>query len=402
MKRRTLLATAAASGAVAALPAAAQTVVGVTATEIKIGHTIAYSGNASGYGVIGKFHAAYWKMINDQGGVNGRKINFISYDDAYSPPKTVEQIRRLVEQDEVACLFNTLGTPTNSAIQKYVNQKKVPHLFVSSGADKWADPKNYPWTIGFQPSYRVEAQIYAAYIKKNKPGAKVGVLYQNDDFGKDYLLGLQDGFGKDFDKWVVKAQTYEPTDATIDSQALTLHGAGADTLVTIAIPKFAAQMIRKVFDLSWKPLHLMTNVAISVGAVMQPAGPEKSIGLISSTYLKDVTDPQWKADKGMLEWRAFMTKNYPEGDQLDASNAFAYNAVLTMHQVLKQCGNDLSRESIMRQAANLKNLELPLSLPGILVNTSPTNFHPYAQLQLQRWTGSTWALFGEIISSAPS
>ena len=400
MKRRALLSAAVATTAVAGLPAKAQTLVGVTAKEIKIGNTIAYSGNASAYGVIGKSHAAYFKMVNAMGGVNGRMINFISYDDAYSPPKTVEQVRRLVEQDQVACLFNTLGTPTNSAIHKYVNQQKIPHLFVSTGADKWADPKNYPWTIGFQPSYRTEAQIYAAYIKKVKPDAKIAVIYQNDDFGKDYVTGLKDGFGADYDKWVVNALTYEPTDATIDSQALTMHGAGANTVVTIGIPKFAAQMIRKIHDLNWKPLHIMTNVSISISSVMQPAGPEKSIGMISSTYLKDLTDPQWKADKGMIQWKEWMAKWNPDGDVLDASNAFAYNAAITMHQVLKQCGDDFSRENIMRQAANIKNLELPLSLPGILVNTSPTNFHPYAQLQLQRWTGSTWELFGEIISGA--
>ena len=381
-------------------PARAQTVVGVTAKEIKIGHSIAYSGPASSYGVIGKFHTAYWKMVNAQGGVNGRMINFISYDDGYLPPRMVEQVRRLVEQDEVACLFNTLGTPTNTAIHKYVNQKKVPHLFLGTGADKWADPKNFPWTIGFQPSYRTEAQIYAAYIKKVKPGAKIGVLYQNDDFGKDYLNGFRDAFGAGFDKSVVKQLTYEPSDATIDSQALSLREAGVDTVLTVAIPKFAAQMIRKVFDMNWKPLHILTNVSISISSVMQPAGPDKGIGIISSTYLKDLSDPQWKTDKGMLQWREFMAKWNPDGDVLDASNAYAYNAVLTMHQVLRQCGNDLSRENIMRQAANVKDLETPLALPGILVNTSPTNFHPFSQLQLQRWTGTTWELFGEIISAA--
>ena len=374
---------------------------GVTATELKIGHTIAYSGPASSYGVIGKLEAAFFDMVNEQGGVGGRKINFISLDDGYSPPKTVEQVRRLVEVDQVAFLFNTLGTPTNSAIHRYVNQKKVPHLFISTGADKWGDYKNFPWTMGYQPSYRTEAQIYTKFILQQRPNAKIAVLYQNDDFGKDYPAGVKDVLGDKYDKVVVTA-SYETSDATIDSQITTLQASGADVLLVAAIPKFAAQSIRKVFDLGWKPIFIMTNVAISVGTVMNPAGPEKSIGMISSNYLKDSTDPRWDNDAGMKEWRDFMTKRMPGADQTDLSYVFAYSVCKTMLQVLKQCGDDFSRENVMRQAANIKDLDNPLTLPGIKINTSPTNFHPIRAMQLMKWDGKTWVPFGDVIEGASS
>jgi branched-chain amino acid transport system substrate-binding protein len=369
---------------------------GVTATEIKIGHTIAYSGPASAYGVIGKLEAAFWNMVNDDGGVAGRKINFISLDDGYSPPKTVEQVRRLVEQDQVALLFNTLGTPTNSAIQRYVNQKKVPHLFISTGADKWGDYEHFPWTMGFQPSYRTEAQIYTKYMLEQKPDAKVGILYQNDDFGKDYPAGVKDVLGDKFDAKTVLA-SYETTDATIDSQINTLQGSGADILLVAAIPKFAAQAIRKVHEVGWKPMFFLTNVAVSVGSVITPAGPENAVGIISTNYLKDPTDSRWADDPGMKQWRDFMAKHMPGADLTDLSYVFAYGVSLTMLQVLKQCGDDFSRENIMKQAANLKNFDVPVLLPGIKVNTSPTNFHPIKAMQLMKWDGKTWVPFGGII-----
>jgi len=397
MKRRTLLASAGAALA-GGLPAArAATLVGVTKTEILIGHTIPYSGPASAYGVIGKSHAAFFKRLNDQGGIAGRKINFVSLDDGYSPPKTVEMVRRLVEQDQVAFLFNTLGTPNNTAIHKYVNQKKVPHLFLSTGADKWGDPKGFPWTIGWQPSYRTEAQIYAKYIMKNAPNAKIAVLYQNDDFGKDYVIGLKDALGANYAKHVVKELTYEVTDATIDSQVVTMQGAGADVVVTAATPKFAAQMIRKIFDMGWKPMHFMTNVSNSVGAVITPAGADKAVGMISSAYLKDPTDPSWANDAGMNDWRAFMKAYIPDGDLTDGGYVFSYGVCNTLLQVLKQCGDDFSRENVMKQATSLKNLEIPTLLPGITVSTSPDNYHPIRQMQLTKWSGKTWERFGEII-----
>ena len=398
MKRRSLLASAGAALAAAPLARAfADTVVGVTATEIKIGNIMPYSGPASAYGVIGQGHVAFFKRLNEQGGVGGRKVNFITLDDGYAPPKTVEQARRLVEQEQVAFLFNPLGTPNNSAIQKYMNQKKVPHIFLSTGADKWGDPEHFPWTMGWQPSYRTEAQIYAKYIMKNKPNAKVAVLYQNDDFGKDYLIGLKDGFGKDYAKFVVKDFSFEVTDATIDSQAVSMQATGADTIVTAATPKFAAQMIRKVADMGWKPLHFLTNVSASVGAVITPAGPEKAVGIITSAYAKDPTDPTWEKDAGMMEWRAFMKQYLPDGDLTDGGYVFSYGVCTTLLQVLKQCGNDFSRENIIKQSASLKNLVVPTLLPGITVNTSATNFHPIRQMQLSKWSGKTWELFGEII-----
>ena len=340
--------------------------------------------------------------MNDQGGVAGRKINFISYDDAYSPPKTVEQVRRLVEQDEVACLFNTLGTPTNSAIQRYVNQKKVPHLFVATGAEKWADPKHFPWTIGWQPSYQVEAKIYGKYILQQKPNPKIAIMYQNDDFGKDYVVGLKEQFGADYNKYVVNEASYEATDATVDSQAVSMKDSGADVLVAAAIPKFAAQLIRKVYDLNWKPLFLMTEVSNSVAATITPAGPEKAIGLITSVYLKDQTDPAYTNDPGMNEWRAFMKQYIPNGDLTDGGYVSAYSAAQTMLQTLKQCGDDFSRENIMRQATNIKSLVCATLINGITVNDSPTDFHPVADLQLAKWDGTTWVRFGDVMSGRAS
>lgn len=389
-----LLATLA--GLAPAGPASAQTVVGVTATEIKIGHTNPYSGNASAYGTIGKTIAAYFKKVNDEGGVNGRKINFISYDDGYSPPKTVEMVRKLVEQDQVAFLFQTLGTPPNSAIHKYMNQQKVPHLFVATGATKWNDPQNFPWTMGYQPNYQTEGRVYAAYALSHVKDAKIGILYQNDDYGKDYLKGFEDGLGE-AKKLIVLKQTYEATDPTIDSQIVNLKNSGANVFFDITIPKYAVQAIKKAHEIGWKPLHFLNNVSSSLGTVLKPAGLDASRGLITALYMKEVTDPQWKNDKGFTDWVAFMKKYYPEGALDDQSNAFGYNVAILMTQVLKQCGNDFSRENIMKQAANIKDFELPLLLPGIKVNTGPTDFAPIEEEQLAKFDGERWALFGDII-----
>ncbi|HEY7576101.1 MAG TPA: ABC transporter substrate-binding protein [Acetobacteraceae bacterium] len=371
---------------------------GVTATELKIGNTMPYSGPVSSYSPIGKLDAAFFAMVNEHGGVAGHKIDFISLDDGYSPPKTVEQVRRLVEQDQVAFLFNTLGTPTNSAIVRYVNQKKVPHLLVATGAAKWGDYKDYPWTTGFQADYRTEAQIYAKYILQQKPDAKVAVLYQNDDFGKDYLNGLHAVFGDRYGKMVTEA-TYEPTDPTIDSQITTLQASGADVLVVAAAPKFAAQAIRKVHDLNWKPMFIMTNVSISVGSVLTPAGPENAVGLISTGYLKDPTDHQWDNDPGMKEWREFMAKYMPGADLTDNNYVYAYAASKLMLRVLEQCNGDFSRVNVMKQAENLHDVELPTLLPGIRASTSPTDHRPIKAMQLERWDGKTWVLFGDIIEA---
>jgi ABC-type branched-subunit amino acid transport system substrate-binding protein len=378
--------------------ATAQTVVGVTATEIKIGHTNPYSGNASAYGTIGKTIAAYFKKVNDEGGVNGRKINFISYDDGYSPPKTVEMVRKLVEQDQVAFVFQTLGTPPNTAIQKYLNQQKVPQLFVATGATKWNDPKNFPWTMGYQPNYQTEGRVYAAYALSHVKDAKIGILYQNDDYGKDYLKGFEDGLG-DAKKQIVLKQTYEVTDPTIDSQIVNLKNSGANVFFNITTPKFAAQAIKKAHEIGWKPLHFLNNVSSSLGTVLKPAGLDASRDLITALYMKEVTDPQWRNDKGFQDWVAFMKKYYPDGALDDQANGFGYNVAILMTQVLKQCGNDFSRENIMKQAASVKNFELPLLLPGIKVNTSPTDFAPIEQEQLAKFDGEKWALFGEVIEA---
>jgi len=382
------------------VPATADTP-GVTATEIKIGHTNPYSGNASAYGTIGKVEAAYFRMINEQGGVNGRKINFVTYDDGYSPPKTVEMVRKLLEQDQVAFLFNTLGTPTNSAIHKYMNDQKVPQLFVATGATKWGDPKGHPWTMGWQPTYQAEAKIYAAYVMKNVPNAKIGILYQNDDYGKDYLKGFKDGLAAaNASKAIVLEQSYEVTDPTVDSQVVNLKNSGANVFFNITTPKFASQAIKKAHDIGWKPLHLLNNVSASVGAVLKPAGLEASKDLITALYLKDPTDPQWKNDQGYKDWLAFMKKYYPDGNTDDVSNVFGYTVAQGLVQVLKQCGNDLSRENVMKQAASLKDLSLPMLLPGIKVNTSPTDFYPIEQEQLAKFDGERWVLFGEVYDAS--
>jgi branched-chain amino acid transport system substrate-binding protein len=370
---------------------------GATDTEIKIGQTMVYSGSLSAYGTIGRSETAYFKMINDQGGINGRKINLISLDDAYSPPKTVEQIRRLVEQEEVLFIFQSLGTPTNTAIQKYLNAKKMPQLFVATGATKWGDPQNFPWTMGWQPNYQTEAHIYAKYLLQSKPGAKIAVLFQNDDYGKDYLKGIHDGLGSQADRLIVKEVSYEVTDPTVDSQIVTLQASGADTFVILATPKFAAQAIRKAYDIGWRPMTFINNVSASVATVLQPAGLEKSVGLITALYLKDPTDPQWENDPQMKNWLAWMKKYYPEGDVKDVNNVYGYALGQTLVQVLKQCGDDLTRQNIMTQAANLKNFEVSVLLPGIRINTNPTDFYPIEQVQLARFDGKRWVLFGEMI-----
>ena len=378
----------------------AQTVVGVTATEIKIGNTNPYSGPASAYGTIGKVIGAYFKKINDEGGINSRKINYITYDDAYTPPKTVEMVRRLVEQDQVLLLFNTLGTPTNTAIHKYMNQQKVPQLFVATGATKWNDPKNFPWTMGWQPNYQAESQIYAKYVLKNVPDAKVGILYQNDDYGKDYVKGFKDGLGDAAKKMIVSEQSYETTDPTIDSQILNLKNSGANVFFNVTIPKFASQAIKKAHDIGWKPLHLLNSVSSSVGVVLKPAGLDASKGLLTTYYIQDPTDPQWKNLQGYKDWLAFMKKYYPEGNIEDAFNVYGYSVAQTLVHVLKQCGNDLSRENVMRQAANIKDLPLPMLLPGIKINTSPTDFAPIEQEQLAKFNGEIWATFGELVDAS--
>ena len=372
---------------------------GASDTEIKIGNVEAYSGPASAYGIIGKTEDAYFKMINDAGGVNGRKINFISYDDGYSPPKTVEQVRKLIESDEVFLVFNALGTPTQSAVQKYQNTKKVPQLFLATGASKWNDPKDFPWTMGFQPSYRVEARIFAKYILKNKPDAKVAVFYQNDDFGKDYVAGLKDIFGDKASKLIVAEESYETTEPSVDSHIVKLKGTGADVLVNISTPKFAAQTIKKMAEIDWKPMHLMTDVSISIGAVMKPAGLEASEGVLSAGYLKDASDPQWKNDEGMKKFMAFADKYMPGSNISDANMVYGFAAAQTMVQVLKQAGDTLTRENVMKQAASLKGFAPDTLIPGITITTSPTDFAPVEQLKMMQFKNGQWELFGDIISA---
>jgi branched-chain amino acid transport system substrate-binding protein len=372
---------------------------GVTDTEIKIGNVEAYSGPASAYGIIGKTEDAYFKMINDNGGVNGRKIKFISYDDGYSPPKTVEQVRKLIESDEVFLIFNALGTPTQTAVQKYQNIKKVPQLFVASGASKWDDPKHFPWTMGFQPSYRAEARIFAKYILKEKPNAKIAVFYQNDDFGKDYLTGLKDVFGEKASSLIVAEESYETTEPSIDSHIVKLKGTGADVLVDITTPKFAAQTIKEMAELQWKPMHLLTDVSISIGAVMKPAGLDASEGVLSAGYLKDASDPQWKDDAGMKKFMAFVQKYMPGANIADANIVYGYAAAQTMVQVLKQCGDELTRANVMKQAASLKDFAPDTLIPGVKINTSPTDFAPIEQLKMMRFTKGRWDMFGDTISA---
>jgi branched-chain amino acid transport system substrate-binding protein len=406
LTRRTILAAAPALAfggpLLAARPvrAAKQYGPGVTDTEIKIGNTCFYSGPASSYGTIGRAMAAYYKMVNDEGGVNGRKIDFISYDDAYSPPKTVEMTRKLVEEDKVFLDAGPLGTPTNTAIWHYMNEHKVPQLFVGTGATKWDDPKGHPWTIGWQPNYQSEGRIYAAYILEHKPAGKIGVLYQDDDFGKDYLKGVTDGLGDKAKSMIVVAASYETTDPTVDSQVLSMKAAGCDVFVNTAIPKFAAQSIKKAAEIDWKPLHILSSIAASTAGTLKPAGLEISKGIVSDFYLRDPTDPRWQDDPGYKWWVGFMDKYYPTGDKTDGFNVYGPSNAATVVQVLKQCGNELTRENVMKQAANLHDFTVPMLLPGITINTSPTDFAPVKQVQMARFDGTSWGLFGPLLTGA--
>ena len=371
---------------------------GASDTEIKIGNIMPYSGPASAYGVIGKTEAAYFNKINAEGGINGRKISFITYDDGYSPPKAVEQARKLVESDEVLVVFNPLGTPSNTAIEKYMNSKKVPQLFVATGATKWNEPKEFPWTMGWQPSYQSEARIYAKYLLKEKPAAKIGVFYQNDDFGKDYLKGLKDGLGAKAASMIIAEEGYETSEPSIDNHIVKLKASGADVFISITTPKFAAQAIKKLAEMNWTPLHIVSNVSSSVGGVIKPAGFENAQGILSANYAKDASDSQWDNDPGMKKFVEFLAKYAPDANKLDGSVVYGYGAAQTMVQVLKQCGDDLTRENVMKQAASLKNFNPDMLLPGITINTSATDFAPIKQLQMERFKGEKWELFGEIIT----
>ena len=372
---------------------------GATDTEIKVGNIMPYSGPASAYGVIGKTEQAYFNKINAAGGINGRKINFVSYDDGYSPPKAVEQARKLVESDEVLLIFNPLGTPSNSAIHKYMNSKKVPQLFVATGATKWNDPQNFPWTMGWQPNYQSESRIYAKYLLKERPAAKIAVLYQNDDYGKDNLKGLKEGLGAKAAAMIIAEESYETTEPSIDNHIVKLKATGADVFVNITTPKFAAQSIKKIAEIEWKPLHILNNVGASIGSVIKPAGFENSQGIISATYLKDASDPQWDNDGGMKEFLDFLAKDFPEGNKLDGSVMVGFGVAQTLVQVLKQCGDNLTRDNVMKQAASLKDFRTEVLLPGIKINTSPSDFAPISQLQLMRFQGEKWELFGDVLSS---
>ena len=372
---------------------------GASDTEIKIGNIMPYSGPLSAYGVIGRTEAAYFGKINAEGGINGRKITFISYDDTFSPPKTVEQARKLVESDEVLLIFQSLGTPTNTAIQRYMNAKKVPQLFVATGAAKWNDAQNFPWTMGWQPNYQDEARIYAKYILKERPDARIAVLYQNDDFGKDYLKGLKDILGNKAASMIVAEDAYDVAEPTIDSHIIKMKSLNADVFVDVTSPKFAAQAIKKAAEIGWKPLHILTNVSVSVGAVIKPAGIDASQGIISSAYLKDPTDPHWKNDPGMKAWNDFLDKYYPEANRADSGVIYGYTVAQTLVHVLQACGDNLTRENVMKQAATLKDLELGNLLPGIKLNTSPSDFAPISQVQMMRFKGETWERFGDIIDS---
>ena len=395
----TTVAAALVSALLCAAPGYAQKKYGPGASdkEIKLGQTVSYSGPLSVFGTIGRAELAYFEKVNAEGGINGRKITLVSLDDAYAPPKTVEQTRKLVEQEEVLALFSSLGTPTNTAIHKYVNARKVPHLFLSTGASKWGDPQQFPWTMGWAPNYRQEGRIYAKYILKTYPHARIAVLYQNDDFGKDFLQGFQDGLGDKARTMIVAQATYEPTDPTVDSQIATLKASGADTFFDIAAPKAAAQAIRKAHDLGWQPLHLLQSVAASIASTLKPAGLDNAVGVVSSAYYKDPTDPQWANDPGVAAYLAWMKRYYPAGNPDDVFNVWGYSQAQTMEQVLKQCGDDLTRENVMRQAANLKDLQLPMLLPGIRINTSPTDYYPIKQVQLMKFDGKQWVRFGEVL-----
>jgi len=400
-QRHVLLACVLLGLAVGATPAAAQKKYdpGASDTEIKVGNIMPYSGPLSAYAQIGRTEAAFFRMINEQGGINGRKINFISYDDAFSPPKTVEQARKLVESDEVLLIFQSLGTPTNNAIQKYMDQKKVPQLFVATGATKFGDPKNFPWTIGWQPTYQTEGRIYAKYILQNFPNGKIGILYQNDDSGRDYLKGLKDGLGPEATKRMIVAELpYDPSDPTVDSQVVALKTIGADIFFDEASPKFAAQAIRKAAEIGWKPTLFLASISNSVGSVLKPAGLENSKGILSSNYIKDPTDPTWKDDPAIKQWSEFMDKYFPEGDKSSTFTVYGYALSQTLVQVLKQCGDELTRENVMKQATNLKDFEVGLLLPGIKINTSPTDYYPIEQMQMSRFNGEHSVLFGTAIS----
>jgi branched-chain amino acid transport system substrate-binding protein len=371
---------------------------GASDTEIKIGNIMPYSGPASAYGVIGKTEAAYFNKINAEGGINGRKINFITYDDGYSPPKAVEQARKLVESDEVLVVFNPLGTPSNTAIEKYMNSKKVPQLFVATGATKWNEPKEFPWTMGWQPSYQSEARIYGKYLLKEKPNAKIGVFYQNDDFGKDYLKGLKDGLGAKAASMIIAEEGYETSEPSIDNHIVKLKTSGADVFISITTPKFAAQAIKKLAEMNWTPLHIVSNVSASVGGVIKPAGFENAQGILSAAYAKDGADAQWNNDPGMKKFYEFLAKYDSDANKLDGSVVYGYGAAQTLVQVLKQCGDDLTRENVMKQAASLKNFTPDTLLPGVTINTSATDFAPIKQLQMMRFKGEKWELFGDIIT----
>ncbi len=400
LNRRHFLGGAAASAlALRAGRASAENAPGITDKEIKVGQTMPYSGPASAYGVIGKTEAAYFKMINEQGGVNGRMINLVSLDDAYSPPKTVEQVRRLVEEEKVAFLFNTLGTAPNLAIHEYCNKNMVPQLFVSTGASVFSDPEHFKWTMGFNPNYQTEARIYGKHIVQTKPQGKIAVLYQNDGFGKDYLIGLKGALGAANAGMIVKEASYETTEPTVDSQIVTLQGSGADILLIAATPKFAAQAIRKSYDLGWEGVRYVTNVSASIATILKPAGLEKSKGLITAGYLKDVTDPHWKDDPDPKTWRDFCDKYMSSAVFADVNAAYGFVAASVMTQVLKQCGNDLSRDNILATAANLKGVHVPLMLPGQTINTSPTDYSPFREMQLETFNGQSWELMGELIKA---
>jgi branched-chain amino acid transport system substrate-binding protein len=371
--------------------------IGASDTEIKIGNIMPYNGPASAYGVIGKTEQAYFNKVNAEGGIHGRKINFISYDDGYSPQKTVQQARRLVESDEVLLIFQSLGTPSNLAIQRYMNAKKVPQLFVATGSTKWNDPEHFPWTMGWQPNYQSEARVYARMILRHEPDARIAVFYQDDDFGKDYLKGLKDGLGDKAASMIVAEESYELSSPTIESQIGKLRASGADVLVNISTPKFAVQAIRKIGEIGWKPTHYLANVSLSIGSVIKPAGIGNAQGIVSSAYLKDPTDPRWKDDVGMKEFFAFLDKYYPDANRSDAALVYGYTAAQTLEQVLRQCGDNLTRDNVIKQAANLKDLKLGGLLPGIKINTSASDFAPIEQLQLERFEGDTWHRFGDVI-----
>lgn len=375
---------------------------GATTTEIRIGNIVPYSGPASAYGIIGKTEAAYFKKINIEGGINGRKITFISYDDGYSPPKAVEQARKLVESDEVLLIFSPLGTASNSAIQKYMNEKKVPQLFVVSGTTKWNDPKHYPWTMGWQPNFQSEGRVYGKYILREKPAGKIGILYQNDDYGKDYIRGIKEGLGAKAASMIVGEESYEVTNPTVDSQILLLKAKGADVFISITSPKFAAQSIKKVAELGWKPLFILNNVGASTGSVIQPAGFENAQDIISVNYAKDPTDPQWENDPGMKNFDKFMDRYLSDADRADQAIIYGYSVAQTMVEVLKMCGDDLTRGNIMKQAASIKELQLEGLLPGITINTSPNDYAPIKQMQLTRFKGQRWELFGPVIGGGAS